>query len=384
MPDDNSGESAAIINAKTTLADPNFRFPQRPKLPDDVFVYVMPDGLGVQVRGVVEPTIIRGKQASEAIQFIASISAQGLSLPEILKSAPTTVRESAILRAFIILHSRGLIVDAAIDGSGPDSGAADTVDGKAALFWSRHLGASGSCASAAVVAQSLASHKVTLFGDGLFGALLLEALVRSGFSNLVVLNWRGCSIIRDAFSSLRPILQHAECIEVASATELRDIERDVREPDLLVTALRIPPDDLFEEVNRHCLRNRWRFLMGAETPEYFEIGPFVEPYDSACFTCARLRRRSTMEFPIEERLFQKHWKQEAKGPDTEKAAALNGEATASALVPVGILAMECIRIATTILLPTLLNAQMTFKPLSGELAKNRILRVPRCPDCQSQ
>src|SRR6202034_1547051 len=136
MPDDNSVESAAIINAKTTLADPNFRFPQRPKLPDDVFVYVMPDGLGVQVRGVVEPTIVRGKQASGAIQFIASISAQGLSLPEILKSAPTTVRESAILRAFIILHSRGLIVDAATDGSGPDSSPADTVEGKAALFWS--------------------------------------------------------------------------------------------------------------------------------------------------------------------------------------------------------------------------------------------------------
>ena len=90
-----------------------------------------------------------------------------------------------------------------------------------------------------------------------------------------------------------------------------------------------------------------------------------------------------MDFPIEEGLFQKHWKQEAKNPDTEKAAALDGEATASALVPVGILAMECIRIATTISLPTLLNAQMTFKPLSGELAKNRILRVPHCPDCQS-
>jgi len=383
MPDDNSGESAAIIDARATLADPNFRFPQRPKLPDDALVYVMPDGLGVQIRGVVEPTIIRGKQASGAIQFIASISAQGLSLPEIVKAAPTTIPKSAILRAFIILHSRGLIVDAATDGSGPDSSAADTVEGKAALFWSRHLGVSGSCASAAVMARSLASHKVALFGDGLFGALLLEALVRSGFSNLVVLNWRGCPIVRDAFSSLHPVLQHAEHTEVASAKMLRDIARGVGEPSLLVTALRVATDDLFEEVNRLCLRNRWRFLKGAETPEYFEIGPFVEPYDSACFTCAHLRKRSTMDFPIEERLFQKHWKQEAKNPDTKKATALNGEATASALVPVGILAMECIRIATTISLPTLLNAQMTFKPLSGELAKNRILRVPHCPDCQS-
>ena len=383
MADDNSGELTEIASAKTRLADPNLRFPQRPKLPDDTFVYVMPDGLGVQVRGVVEPTIIRGKRASEAVQFIASISAKGLTLSEILKAAPSSISESAILRAFLILHSRGLIVGAATDENGPNSGVADTPEGKAALFWSRHLGVSGSCASAAVMARSLASYRVVLFGDGLFCALLLEALVRSGFSNLLVLNWRGCRIVGEAFSSLHPLLEGAEHIEVTSATELRDVLPGARAPDLLVTALRNAADDLFEEVNRLCLRNRWPFLQGAETPEYFEIGPFVEPYDSACVTCAHLRRRGTIDFPIEERLFQNHFKQAAQGPDTAKGSALEGEATASALVPVGMLAMECIRIATTISLPTLLNAQLTFKPLSGELVKNRILRVPHCPDCQS-
>jgi hypothetical protein len=382
MADDSSSEFTEVTRARTRLADPNFRFPERPKLPDDTFVYIMPDGLGVQIRGLVEPIIIRGRQASEAIQFISSISAQGASLPEILKAAPPTVPEGAILRAFIILHSRGLIVDATTDQSGPNS-IADTVEGKAALFWSRHLGVSASCASAAVMARSLASHRLALFGNGLFCALLLEALVRSGFSNLVVLSWRGCQTVRDTFISLRPLLENAEHIEVASATELQDVLRGTREPDLLVTALRVATDDLFEEVNRLCLRNRWPFLKGAENPEYFEIGPFVAPFDSACVTCAHLRRRSTMDFPIEERLFQNHWKQSSQGRDTGKADTLNGEATPSALVPVGILAMECIRIVTTISLPTLLNAQLTFRPLSGDFAKNRILRVPHCPDCQS-
>jgi hypothetical protein len=382
MPDESSGETARVIGAKATLADPNFRFPQRPKLPDDTLVYVMPDGLGVQVRGVVEPIIIRGRQASEAIQFIASVSARGLTLPEILKVAPATIPESAILRAFIVLHSRGLIVDAVSDGSGPNSGVSVSPENKAALFWSRHLGISGSCASAAVVSRSLASHKVALFGDGLFCALLLEALVRSGFSNLVVLNWRGCPILRDAFSSLHPLLPNAKHVEVSDARMLANAADGVGELNLLVTALRMATDDIFEEVNRLCLRNRWPLLKGAETPEYFEIGPFVEPYDSACLTCAQLRRRGTMDFPIEERLFQKHWEAVAQGSKDAGARALNGEATASVLVPVGMLTMECIRIATTITLPTLLNVQIVFKPLSGDIAKNRILRVPHCPDCQ--
>jgi hypothetical protein len=383
MPDDDSGETAEIRNVRATLADPNFCFPQHPKLPDDTLVYVMPDGLGVQVRGVVEPVIIRGRQASEAIQFISSISAQGLTLDAILTAAPSTIPEIAILRAFLILHSRGLIVDAAADGSAPISGAALTLEAKAALFWSRHLGISGSCVSAAVLGQSVASHTIALFGNGLFCALLLEALIRSGFANVVVLNWRGCAIVRDAFSSLGPLLRRGEHIEVGSATELGDVLRGAREPDLLVTALRIATDDIFEDVNRLCLRNRWPCLKGAETPESFEIGPFVQPYDSACITCAHLRRRSAMAFPIEEKLFQDHLRQTARASGGSTAGVFNGEAAASALVPVGILAMECIRIATTISLPTLLNSQITFKPLGGEITKNRILRVPHCPDCQS-
>jgi hypothetical protein len=383
MPDDDSGETAEIRNVKATLADPDFRFPQHPKLADDTLVYVMPDGLGVQVRGVVEPMIIRGRQASEAIQFISSISAQGLTLDEILNAAPSTVPKIAILRAFVILHSRGLIVDAAADGAGPNSEAALTLEGKAALFWSRHLGISGSCVSAAALGQSVASHTIALLGDGLFCALLLEALIRSGFSNIIVLNWRGCATVRDAFSSIGPLLRRGEHIEVDSAMELSDVLRGTREPNLLVTALRIATDDLFEEVNRLCLRNQWPCLKGAETPEYFEIGPFVQPYDSACLTCAHLRRRSAMDFPIEEKLFQDHLKQVARASGASKTGAFNGEATAGALVPVGIMAMECIRIATTISLPTLLNSQITFKPLSGEIAKNRILRLPHCPDCRS-
>jgi bacteriocin biosynthesis cyclodehydratase domain-containing protein len=300
-----------------------------------------------------------------------------------LTAAPSTIPEIAILRAFLILHSRGLIVDAAADGSAPISGAALTLEAKAALFWSRHLGISGSCVSAAVLGQSVASHTIALFGNGLFCALLLEALIRSGFANVVVLNWRGCAIVRDAFSSLGPLLRRGEHIEVGSATELGDVLRGAREPDLLVTALRIATDDIFEDVNRLCLRNRWPCLKGAETPESFEIGPFVQPYDSACITCAHLRRRSAMAFPIEEKLFQDHLRQTARASGGSTAGVFNGEAAASALVPVGILAMECIRIATTISLPTLLNSQITFKPLGGEITKNRILRVPHCPDCQS-
>jgi hypothetical protein len=383
MPDDGARQSGEASDIRNILADPNLRFPERPRLAEDLLVYAMPDGLGVQIRGVVEPLIVRGQQASEAILFLSSVSARSLNLSEILKAAQPTISEDSILRAFLILHSRGLIVDAIADRRFSDETSRPTsVEAKAALFWSRHLGISGSSASSAAVAKSLASCAIVLLGNGLFSALLLETLVRSGFQQIVVMNWRSCAIVRDAFSALCAPLHRASHMQIDSFAELRSLESDPFQPNLFVTALRIASDDVFEEVNRLCLRNRWPCLRGVETPEHFEIGPLVQPYDSACLTCMHLRRRGVMEFPIEEKLFQNHFEQNAREFLVLDGGALNGEAAAGALVPVGMLALECIRVASAVSPPALVNSQISFRPLDGEIVRNRILRVPHCPDCQ--
>jgi hypothetical protein len=179
---------------RAILADPNLRFPQRPKLSEDLIVYAMPDGLGIQIRGVVEPVIIRDNQAAEAIQYIHKTCRAAKTVSEVLNEAPASISETAILRSFLTLHARGLIVDAAADRSDPVVYSGDP-ETKSALFWSRHLGISGSCESAASVVKSIASHSITLFGNGLFCSLLLEALIRSGFMNIVVLNWRNCDML---------------------------------------------------------------------------------------------------------------------------------------------------------------------------------------------
>jgi bacteriocin biosynthesis cyclodehydratase domain-containing protein len=383
MPDDDAGQPGKASDIGNILADPNLRFPEHPRLTEDLLVYAMPDGLGVQIRGVVEPLVVRGRQASEAILFLSSISARGLSLPEILKAAPSTIPESSILRALLVLHSRGLIVDAFPDQRlGNETASPTPAEAKAALFWSRHLGISGSCASSAAVAKSFASSAIMLLGNGLFCAVLLETLVRSGFFNIMVLNWRNCAIVRDAFYALDGSLRRGEHVQIDSLAELRNFESDRFQPSLFVTALRVASDDVFEEVNRVCLRNRWPCLRGAETPEQFEIGPLVQPYESACLTCMRLRRRGVTEFPIEETLFQDHFEQNASKLLVLDGGALNGEAAAVALVPAGMLAMECIRVASAVSPPALVNSQISFRPLDGEIVRNRILRVPHCPDCQ--
>jgi bacteriocin biosynthesis cyclodehydratase domain-containing protein len=185
-------------------------------------------------------------------------------------------------------------------------------------------------------------------------------------------------ICSTAFNQLSSFL-HSTChIVINSSTDIRALNENAPKSELFVTALRFVSDQVFEEVNKFCLLHRWPCLKGVETPEYFEIGPFVRPFDSACLTCPQLRRRGVIEFPIEEKLFQDYVQQTS----THAEVGLSGENTAFSLIPVGMLAMECIRITTTITFPTLQNSSFLFRSLDGRITNNRILRVPHCPDCQ--
>jgi hypothetical protein len=380
VPDTTTVESSRL---REILSDPNLRFPQYPKLANDLVVYDMPDGLGIQIRGVVEPIIIRGKQASQAIAHILSTSAESMSLPQILKAAPSRLNEVTILRTLLILHARGVIVDAiATKDDIPLPQSRSTNETKSARFWSRYLGISGSCASVASVDKSIAAYSLILLANGIFGAFFLETLIRAGFRNIIVANFKRCDFLHTAYSELSPFLHRTLYLELNSASELQNCASSLGQPDLFVTALRTTSDDDFQEINRLCLTHRWACLRGLETPERFEIGPFVKPFDSACLTCMNLRRRGVIEYPFEEKLFQDNFDKQSNKLISERG--LDGETMASTLVPVGILVLECIRLATTISLPTLLNSTISIRSLDGEIIKNRILRVPHCPDCQTQ
>jgi bacteriocin biosynthesis cyclodehydratase domain-containing protein len=384
MPDDDPGDSVRgeATHLRAVLADANLRFPERPKVVDDVLIFTMPDGLGVQIRGVIEPLIIRGTQAAHAVDYISTASKRGLKLAEILRDAPSTLSENSILSTFLLLHSKGLIVDSSTNSSiAPYEVPKLPPHIRSALFWSRYIGISGSCPSAATVTRSLASHSILLVGNGLFAALLLEALVRSGFLDIMVLNWQNCDIVRASFDRLKWFLNQTRYFIVESRADFRNLDVSAIQPDLVVTALRGASVQVFTDINQLCLRNRWPWLVGQETPEQFEVGPFVNPFDTACFTCMELRRRGVAPFPIEEKLFQDYLDSRTNSSDLQHG--LSGECTASSLLPVGILAMECIRIATTVSLPMLTNSSMSIRAIDGLITKHRILRVPHCPDCQS-
>jgi hypothetical protein len=90
-----------------------------------------------------------------------------------------------------------------------------------------------------------------------------------------------------------------------------------------------------------------------------------------------LRMVSMQDFAIEEQLYQDHLAQERQAGSAKPI----GEALFAASLGASWVVGEAVRIITGIAPVTLMNSVMTLSPLNGGAQINKILRVPRCPDC---
>jgi bacteriocin biosynthesis cyclodehydratase domain-containing protein len=147
--------------------------------------------------------------------------------------------------------------------------------------------------------------------------------------------------------------------------------------DLLITATRNAPAKLFRAINHICLRARCPWLHANESAHQIEIGPYIRPHESACFTCMEQRRASTEPLAIEEHLYQDQLAARHPAGSTPPL----GESLVSATLGASIIIIEVIRILTFIAPPTLLGSTLHVSPLEYSFETNRVLRVPRCEDC---
>jgi bacteriocin biosynthesis cyclodehydratase domain-containing protein len=145
----------------------------------------------------------------------------------------------------------------------------------------------------------------------------------------------------------------------------------------LVSATRNAPAALFLAMNRIALSAGTPWLRANESATDLEIGPYVWPHQSACFTCLVMRRASTHEHAVEEELHERHLARERPAGET----APRGELLVAACAGAALVALEVERILTAVAPPASLNAVVRFELLAGTLETHPLLRVPRCPDC---
>ncbi len=363
--------------------DPNLRFPAFPVFVEDLDVFDMPDGLGIQFRGAEAPVILRGRSVAPILQFLRARLDGTTDLGGLLRSRPPEISPALLLRSLQLLHAKGLLVSgAARVGSevGPDRSMPpeDLTMQRQLLFWGRQLDLTRSASSPREVQRRLETSRVVLVGTGLFGAVTADLIARTGCRDTQVIAWNDDGPLERALHATTVPLPRAVRLPTTSVDALYAELRDrVEGADLLLTATCDAPSLLFRAVNELCLTARCPWLFGNADGSVFELGPLVEPYESACYSCLEQRSRSAGVYPIENELYQERL---ATVRSAEERVLL-GEALWPATLAASILVGEAFRLLTGVAATTLTNARLRLAPVTGLIEQNEVTRVPRCPDC---
>jgi bacteriocin biosynthesis cyclodehydratase domain-containing protein len=371
---------AAVAAVRALLDDPNLRFPERPRVIEDVRVFRLPDGLGVQFRFGEAPITLRGREADRVLDFLLPRLDGTRTVDDLLTEATGGLAPVTILKTLVLLHRKGVLTRAAgADGVPPNTRVpADEALRRQLLFWGRHLDLTRAADSAGEVQRRLSGCRVAIVATGVFGALTCDLLARSGVGALRVLAWDDDGLLAEslAVAPVRPL--EVRSLDVvspeAAAAPLREWLDDT---DLLVTATRNAPAELFRRINRICLQHGRGWLRGNADATRIDVGPYVDPFRSACFACLELRERSMQPAAVDEQLYQ----DDLARPRAADETLPLGEALFGASIAAGLLVGEVVRIATGFAMPTLVNAVATVLPVSGTVDWHTLLRVPRCPEC---
>jgi bacteriocin biosynthesis cyclodehydratase domain-containing protein len=304
---------------------------------EDIAVFAMPDGLGVQIRGAGAPIVFRGEAVGAALPFLLARLDGRRTLGSILREGHGNLPAKTLMTCVRLLEEAGLLVSS--------TGAR------------RPLGVAGA--------------NVTLITTGLFGRETRALLERSGCRHLGVLAWD------DAPSNAQRAFADERLATTSIPRAMEILKPWIAKCDLVVTATRNAPDALFAEINRACLERRVPWLRANDAAGTLEIGPTILPFESACFACLSLRATSANDLAIEERLYQDHLATERPAGETAPRAEL----VPGAALGASLIALEATRILSRVSVPQLVDAVWSVAPLDGAIERGKLLRVPRCPAC---
>src|SRR6516164_5423037 len=103
------------------LQDPHLRFPACPAFVEDLDVFEMPDGLGIQFRGAESPVILRGRSVVPVLQYLRERLDGNTEVESLLRSRPPEISPALLLRSLLLLQAKGLLVSGlSVRDAGPE------------------------------------------------------------------------------------------------------------------------------------------------------------------------------------------------------------------------------------------------------------------------
>jgi bacteriocin biosynthesis cyclodehydratase domain-containing protein len=246
------------------------------------------------------------------------------------------------------------------------------------------------------VQARLGRASVTVFGLSGGGAVAASALASAGIGALrlvddrpvsaadpyLALAYRAADVGESRAASLA---RHIEGLGTSTVTQHAagpfdtddEVAAAVGQSDFVVCAMDVGRSALIYRLNRVCLRNKTRWIAASASAFEVSVGPLVEPYDTACYLCYRMRVVACAEEPEEEFAFQSFLDRRKRDDSATRENLVFGTTMAGQLA-----ALETFKALSGVIAPSTRGAIVVFDLIKLATTTHVVLRKPWCPACQ--
>ena len=356
------------------FSDKNVRFPDKPRLIKEISIYDAPYGLGVQFRGGPKKLVIRGKGAGKLFQALAEVMNGNNSLEDIFDLLDSEYDINDISSMLKILHAHNLLIDA--DTSDVYQ---TTVNNVQLNYYNRIKGSTGFHPTGHDIHEAIHDCKILLIGSENLIPAILTNLELIGFKNVGLCYQKGEAYLKYNHYFSQEFLSEMDMTGHDENSIINQINLKIDDYQYVIIA--------FENPNRHFLTALNDFCIAKDKPSVFfsliennfEIGPFVLPRGSACFTCSVLRKNSYNE----DALFENIYQDGLSSNNTLNDSQIKGVDLLATNIAAGVLVSEFSKIIASYSSPQLLNTIIEYDGLNGQFNTVEIIRVPGCQSCSN-
>ncbi len=155
-----------------------------------------------------------------------------------------------------------------------------------------------------------------------------------------------------------------------------DVEDAIQGADFVVCCLDPGQSSLAYKLNRVCLKTRVRWISCEAAGSDVIVGPTVEPYESACYLCYKMRLVAGNDNPEDEFAFQRFLDGRKQDDSGRRENLIFGVGLAANLV-----GLETLKALTGMLSLATRGRLVVLDLLELETRKHVVLRKPWCPAC---
>lgn len=373
--------SNAELILREFFADENVRFPQCPSLVEGLHVYKAPWGLGVQFRGGAERIVVRGGGSYATWDYLSKNLDGSKTLSSLLAGARDKGLDALEVASFLkTLHCYHLLKESSTEREQPIEVEVGPNLGQQMDYYNRILPLTGRNTSSNQALRRLTQTKVLLIANEEILSFAIRGLYEACIRNIGIIKVtkkgepiEGFKVFEGVNVLAERTFKYNEAMQVGAAMHAM-----VEDYSYVLSVLKEPSVRFLGDIAHICNIKQRPFLPVSLAENENVIGPFFFPHmDTACVTCANLRRQSVVQGAVDDYVYQQSLYEKGEVSDTN----ILGFDIQCLHIALNIAVFQLKQQIAELSSPRYINTELRLNTLDLSIRREVVVRVPGCISC---